>query len=64
MVLMKLGSRGLKESLGRVEIIEGIQCLLCGLFPLALWSKCNCRDVQIAKVLLCSSFHLVKHSLP
>lgn len=50
---MKLGSRGLKESLGRVEIIEGIQCLLHSLFQLAVWNRHNCLDVQNAEVLLC-----------
>lgn len=31
---MKLGSRGPKESLGGIEIMEGIQCLLRGIFSL------------------------------
>lgn len=50
---MKLDSRGLKESLGRVEITEGMQCLLHGLFQLAVWSTHHCLDVHIAEVLLC-----------
>lgn len=50
---MKLGSRGLKESLGRVEIFEGIQCLLHGLFlSLLFGNRYNCLDVQNAEILL------------
>lgn len=53
MVLMKLGSRGPKESLGRMEINEGIQYLLHDLFQLPVWNRRNCLDVQNAEVLLC-----------
>lgn len=52
-VLMRLGSRELKESLGKVEIIGGIQCLLHSFFQLAVWSRHNSFDVQNAEVLLC-----------
>lgn len=49
---MKLGSRGPKESLGGMEIMEGIQCLLHGIFQLAIWDRLNCL-IQNAEVLLC-----------
>lgn len=52
-VLMRLGSRKLKESFGKVEIIEGIQCLPHSFFQLALWSRHNSLDVGNAEVMLC-----------
>lgn len=59
-VLMRLGSRKLKESFGKVEIIEGIQCLPHSFFQLALWSRHNSLDVRNAEVMLCWFFSLTE----